>query len=370
MIEESGICLFTVKDLRMDVSIAGTPLVVKLADDDFTRVNGLMNVHELESNTGLLFRWPTAEHRSFWMKDTPIPLDIAYIAKDGKIINIEKMEPYSLKSVLSAEPAVCALEVNRGWFEENGIAPGDVVDGVFNDMPKLSEARLFESSNFRLEDDDFYYQDVVDLVVEDIMRFLPDVMPNETIEYSSEYSWSYPVDVDAWTKNWGEDEIPEFDVELSIIPDNFEESPGHPGWNIDASAGEGSYMPGNVKVELQLRPGMLFEAGFLMIIETELSNAIAHELHHLTQDGGPLERPSCPQLPNRAGNSYHDYFTSACEVPAFLIGFRAEAAKSGKPVSDLVARYLSTQVTASLITAEEAKDIAARWLSHKIWKKE
>ena len=155
----------------MDVTINGTPLVVKLADDDITRINGLMNTPHLEEDVGMLFRWPTAEPRSFWMKDTSIPLDIAYISEDGKIINIEPMEPYSLKSVLSSEPAVCALEVNRGWFEKNGIVPGDAVHGVFNDMPKLVEAATQSPPKFRLSDEDFYYQDVVDPVVDDVMGF-------------------------------------------------------------------------------------------------------------------------------------------------------------------------------------------------------
>ncbi len=352
----------------MDVSIAGAPLVVKLADDDSSRVSGLMNTHELEENTGMLFRWPSAEPRSFWMKDTPLPLDIAYIGEDGKIINIEQMEPFSLKSVLSSEPAVCALEVNRGWFEKNGVSVGDTVDGVFNDMPKLAEGVLAEKTSFRLADKEFYYQDVVDPIVEDIMVFLPNVMPDEELEYSNEYSWPYPVDVDAWAKNWDEEEIPEFDIEIRIIPEQF--SPDHPGWNINASAGEGSYMPGNVQVEIQLRPGIVIDAGLMVVLEPELANVVAHELHHLTQDGGPLERPSCPLLPPPQGSSYFDYFTSACEVPAFLIGFRAESSRTGVPVQELISRYLDNQAAANLISTPEAEEISARWSSHDLWSKQ
>ena len=352
----------------MDVTINGTPLVVKLADDDSTRVNGLMNTPHLDEDTGMLFRWPTSEPRSFWMKDTSIPLDIAYISEDGKIINIEPMEPYSLKSVLSSEPAACALEVNRGWFDKNGITSGDVVHGVFNDMPKLTEASARKSSKFRLSDEDFYYQDVVDPVVDDVMSFLPNVMPADELEFSSEYSWPYPVNVDAWSQNWGDEAVPEFDVEVRVTPEEF--TADHPGWNIDASAGEGSYLPGNVQIEIQLRPGTEIDADLIVILEPELANVVAHELHHLTQDNGPLERPSCPLLPPRSGNSYFDYFTSACEVPAFLVGFRAESSRTGIPVRELISKYLQNQSSANLISNEEAEEISARWSSHDLWSKQ
>ena len=116
----------------MKVSINGHELSVSLAEDDFNRNRGLMKVQSMDADHGMLFRWPDASSRSFWMKDTSLPLDIAFISSDGSIINIEKMTPFSLKSVLSKEPASCALEVNSGWFQDRGIKPGDVVDGVFN----------------------------------------------------------------------------------------------------------------------------------------------------------------------------------------------------------------------------------------------
>ena len=116
----------------MKVSINGHELEVSLAEDEFKRNRGLMYVESMLPDHGMLFRWPDASPRSFWMKDTSLPLDIAFIASDGSITNIEKMQPFSLKSVLSTEPASCALEVNSGWFESHGVKPGDIVDGVFN----------------------------------------------------------------------------------------------------------------------------------------------------------------------------------------------------------------------------------------------
>lgn len=116
----------------MKISINGHDLDVSLAEDEATRSNGLMNVESMPADRGMLFRWPQASPRSFWMKDTSLPLDIAFISSDGSIINIEKMEPFSLKSVISTSPASCALEVNSGWFEKHGVKAGDIVDGVFN----------------------------------------------------------------------------------------------------------------------------------------------------------------------------------------------------------------------------------------------
>ena len=116
----------------MKLSINGNELDVSLAEDEYSRANGLMKTESMPQDSGMLFRWSEADPRSFWMKDTSIPLDIAFIASDGSIINIEKMQPFSLKSVLSAAPASCALEVNSGWFEKHGVKPGDIVDGVFN----------------------------------------------------------------------------------------------------------------------------------------------------------------------------------------------------------------------------------------------
>ena len=126
-------------------------------------------------------------------------------------------------------------------------------------------------------------------------------------------------------------------------------------------------MPGNVQIEVQLRPGIMIDAELLVILEAELANVIAHELHHLTQDGGPLERPNCLSLPITEGNSYFDYFTSACEVPAFLVGFRAEASRTGIPVQKLISGYLNNQAAANLISDQEAEEITARWSSHSLW---
>jgi uncharacterized membrane protein (UPF0127 family) len=365
----NGICLFTKEfNKKMQLTINGIPLTVNIADDDSSRISGLMNSEELTPDTGLLFRWPDVQPRSFWMKDTTIPLDIAYISDTGNILNIEEMEPLSLSSVISNGPAMCALEVNRGWFDKNGIKPGDNVSGVFNDMPKLSEGIIREQSQFRLSEDNFYYSDVVDFIVADIMSALPDQVPDEgsDVDEIFEYPWDYPIAPDIWEEHW-QGSGPFFEIELRIVSRDFAQD--HLGWNIDGSAGWGG-AGASIEIEMQFRSGLKITAEKIIELENELSNVVAHEIHHLTQQEGPFERPNCSSVPPSTPETYYEYFTSACEIPAFLIGFRAEASKSGRPAKKLMSAYLDNQVVAKLITTAEANDISTRWLNHSVWNKQ
>lgn len=101
---------------------------VEIADEPEERQRGLMYREELAEDHGMLFVFPSSETRSFWMKDTRIPLSIAYISSRGEILEIYDMEPLSLDPVPSRYPAQYALELNQSAFERNGIAVGDVVD--------------------------------------------------------------------------------------------------------------------------------------------------------------------------------------------------------------------------------------------------
>ncbi len=112
-----------------EISIKDAKLNIEIADTQLKRSLGLMYREDLEPESGMLFAFPQSQDLSFWMKDTHIPLSIAYIDENGIIINIEDMAPLSLDSVTSNEPCRYALEVNRGWFEENGINAGDQIRG-------------------------------------------------------------------------------------------------------------------------------------------------------------------------------------------------------------------------------------------------
>ena len=80
---------------------------------------------ELAENAGMLFVFDREAPRSFWMRNTLIPLSIAYITADGRIVDIQDMQPLDETSHPSAEPAQYALEVNQGFFEERGVKVGD-----------------------------------------------------------------------------------------------------------------------------------------------------------------------------------------------------------------------------------------------------
>ncbi len=101
---------------------------VELARTPEEREQGLMFRQSLGADAGMLFVFDESAIRSFWMKNTTIPLSIAYIDATGRILEIHDMEPLSLEPVRSRYPARYALEVNRGRFVEVGIAPGSVVD--------------------------------------------------------------------------------------------------------------------------------------------------------------------------------------------------------------------------------------------------
>ncbi len=103
---------------------------VEIADDDAERARGLMHRTALAENRGMLFVFRREEQLSFWMKDTLIPLSIAFIDSEGRIVDIQNMKPLDddPPSYVSAEPARYALEVNRGFFEERGVEVGDRAD--------------------------------------------------------------------------------------------------------------------------------------------------------------------------------------------------------------------------------------------------
>jgi uncharacterized membrane protein (UPF0127 family) len=84
-----------------------------------------MNRDVLEENSGMLFVYNSPIQTSFWMKNTRIPLSIAFIDENNQIFQIEDLTPGDLNSVKSKKPSKYALEVNKGWFKENGISIGD-----------------------------------------------------------------------------------------------------------------------------------------------------------------------------------------------------------------------------------------------------
>lgn len=109
------------------INVAGIELKVELATTTEEQILGLMYRDKLEDNMGMLFVFPKEQTLSFWMKDTHIPLSIAFIKADGRIVQIESMKPHSLDSHVSKEKAKYALEMNDGWFKAHNVKDGDIV---------------------------------------------------------------------------------------------------------------------------------------------------------------------------------------------------------------------------------------------------
>lgn len=108
--------------------IGSHQLSVEVAATSTQREQGLMFRRKMPADQGMLFVFPAEQPLSFWMKNTYLPLSIAFIDANHEIINIEDMAPLDEQSrTLSLGPALYALEVNQGWFDEHGIKAGDDV---------------------------------------------------------------------------------------------------------------------------------------------------------------------------------------------------------------------------------------------------
>lgn len=218
---------------------------------------------------------------------------------------------------------------------------------------------------FDLQNPDFYYSDVIGPVVNQVMSQIPSgVYDGEALTFISEYDWEYPIDPDVVFELW-DGEIPYFDVEVTIEPEDFE--PQHPGWDINAHAGYNSSAGASIEIRVSLRPGLEITPAMVESLNLELVNVIPHEMHHLTQSGNPFQRPNCPATPPSTEVGDYAYFTSACEVPAFLIGFRSEAAHRSAPVESVMTNYLNNYVKVGRLSSEQATDIKKSWMEHDMW---
>jgi len=112
------------------VRVGKHPLRVEIVATPEQMAKGLMFRKKLGRNDGMLFIYDEPGYHSMWMKNTLIPLSVAFIDRDGAILNIEDMEPMTLDSHTSAGPASYSIEANKGWFAEKKIKPGDKVAGL------------------------------------------------------------------------------------------------------------------------------------------------------------------------------------------------------------------------------------------------
>ena len=112
------------------LTISGYEIAAEVAHTQLSRSQGLMYRESLDENTGMLFVFPNSGYYSMWMKNTYIPLSVAFIDVRGVILNIAEMQPETLMSHDSAGMAKYALEMNKGWFAARKITAGTQVTGL------------------------------------------------------------------------------------------------------------------------------------------------------------------------------------------------------------------------------------------------
>jgi len=108
----------------------------EVADSAGSRMQGLMYRETLPTNAGMVFVFEENALHCMWMKNTLVPLSVAFIDESGAIVNIADMQPKTEQSHCAARPARYALEMNRGWFAQRGIKPGARLRGLERLTPR------------------------------------------------------------------------------------------------------------------------------------------------------------------------------------------------------------------------------------------
>jgi uncharacterized membrane protein (UPF0127 family) len=118
---------FEKQELILEGSGFSAAIMAEIARTDRQRQRGFMFRKEVKDGEGMLFIFERDQILSFWMKDTLVPLSVAYISRDGEILEIRDLEPGNLRPVESSRSCRYALEVPKGWFGRAGLGPGDRV---------------------------------------------------------------------------------------------------------------------------------------------------------------------------------------------------------------------------------------------------
>ena len=123
---------------KTTLSLGTNTLSAQVAADDASRELGLMSRTNLGTDEGMVFVFPSPRQVTFWMKDTPSPLSIAYVGPSGRIFEIHDLKPFDETPVPSASSAIVyAIEVPLGWFTQHGVLAGSTVSG----LPTASSAK-------------------------------------------------------------------------------------------------------------------------------------------------------------------------------------------------------------------------------------
>ena len=119
--EAIPVITLTINQHKVEAEVVATPE---------QRATGLMNRFSMQPDHGMVFVYDRPQPLGFWMKNTYVPLSIAFIDASGKIVNIEDMKPLDESTIWSRGPSLYALEMRQGWFTAKGIGPGDTVRGL------------------------------------------------------------------------------------------------------------------------------------------------------------------------------------------------------------------------------------------------
>ena len=216
------------------------------------------------------------------------------------------------------------------------------------------------NGQYKLEDPHFYYSEVVGPIARDIVTALESGL--EVLNLERE--WYYPIATATWDENW-EGIGAYFTLDFVVLREDYPSD--HEGWNISGFSGWGN-VGANIEIELSISHSFDIST-FRDTCFSELVNVVAHEIHHLTQYRAPFERPGLlPYIEKRGPQTYFEYFTSRTEVPAFVVGLRAESALTGSPLKYLATQYLLRQVAANLISEDEKEKILDCWVSYSEWR--
>ncbi len=133
----ASVCIAVAGDAQAQATLPTTRLsagihliTVELATNDATRSRGLMFRERLAANHGMLFVFDNKGTHCMWMRNTLIPLSVAFIEDDGSIVNIEDMEPKTENSHCASKPVRFALEMDKGWFAQRGVKAGAKLGGL------------------------------------------------------------------------------------------------------------------------------------------------------------------------------------------------------------------------------------------------
>jgi len=115
---------------RIELNAGFHRIDAEVAADQQNRMQGLMNRRSMAANQGMLFVFTQPDRHCMWMRNTLLPLSVAFLDEQGQILNIEDMKPQTENNHCASSPARFALEMNQGWFASKGIKAGQHIGGI------------------------------------------------------------------------------------------------------------------------------------------------------------------------------------------------------------------------------------------------